>query len=381
MTKRTEQKQKPSESHPLKGILNSNDDPLACAACTQPLNLRGENDDYVRVECCGKWTCLECKPKFSAFTRGGTDCRFCSRPVRSATEMFARIKKDAKKGHAWAQFELGDSYYAGDLVKRSHSDAFRWFSKASKQNHPQAHKRLGVMLMEGDGVAVDLAKAHHHFESAMSFGSGVLVVEEYRTFLAELAMRYMDVDATVAKSILDQLIDTCTPDGRPWESIALACRGEQFAIDGDYAMASDMYRDAFLNEMMHGVDVAAKSMCAFIYAQKGGNLAQAAFWMKRTRVSDVGYVTVAGLRGAVERLVRFRQDLRALRDICGGCGVEFEGKERKFCRGCRTFCYCSRECQKMHWNRKNDGHREDCKGLTESKQKVKEAKRMAMLGK
>ena len=380
MTKRTEQKQKPSESHPLKGILNSNDDPLACAACTQPLNLRGENDDYARVECCGKWTCLECKPTLS-FTRRGTDCRFdcrfCSRPVRSATEMFARIKKDAKKGHAWAQFELGDSYYAGDLVKRSHSDAFRWFSKASKQNHPQAHKRPGIMLMEGDGVAVDLAKAHHHFESAMSFGSGVLVVEEYRMFLAYLASRYMVVDATVAKSILDPLIDTRRGGGLS-DGIALTCRGNMYMFTGDYTMAGCMYNDAILNGTKHGLDVTASSMCAFICAQEVGNVAQAAYWMKGIKISNID---IDHRREAIERLINFRQDYRALRDICGGCGIEFEGKERKFCRGCRTSCYCSRECQKMHWNRKNDGHREDCKGVTELKQKVKEAKRMSVLGK
>ena len=57
----------------------------------------------------------------------------------------------------------------------------------------------------------------------------------------------------------------------------------------------------------------------------------------------------------------------------------FEGKDRKFCRSCKTFCYCSRECQKMHWNRKKDGHREDCKGAMELKQKLKKARREAAM--
>ena len=75
-------------------------------------------------------------------------------------------------------------------------------------------------------------------------------------------------------------------------------------------------------------------------------------------------------------LINSRRDLRAARDTCGGCGTEFEGKERKFCRGCRSYCYCSRECQKIHWNRKNGGHREDCKAATELKRKMKEAKKV-----
>ena len=51
MTKMTEQKQT-GKPHPFKGIINSNDDPLACAACSQRLDLGGQND-FVRVECCG----------------------------------------------------------------------------------------------------------------------------------------------------------------------------------------------------------------------------------------------------------------------------------------------------------------------------------------
>ena len=77
----------------------------------------------------------------------------------------------------------------------------------------------------------------------------------------------------------------------------------------------------------------------------------------------------------VKNLVDLHRGLRSLRDICGGCGAEFEGKERKFCRACRAYCYCSRECQKMHWNRKKGGHREDCKGASELKQKMKEKKK------
>ena len=57
---------------------------------------------------------------------------------------------------------------------------------------------------------------------------------------------------------------------------------------------------------------------------------------------------------------------------CAHCSVELAKAMR--CSQCKTVCYCSRECQKMHWNRKKDGHREDCKGAMELKQKMKEMK-------
>ena len=377
MTKMTEE---PSKSHPLKGIINSNDDPWACAACSQPMDLTEKDESFVRVECCGKWTCLECEPILSRVKQ----CPFCSWPVkRSQTEIFAKLKKMAKKGYAWAQFEFGDVCYDGSFsVKPSH--AFRWFSKASKKNHPQAHMLLGEIFMEGHGVAVDLAKAHRHLKSAMSFGVDALGLgEDCRANLATLAGRYMVVDAAVAKSILDQLIDTSTRGGGISDSLARAYRGELYVKDEDYSMASCMFQGAFLNGIILGIDMTtpamtSSSMCAFMCAEHVGNVAQAAFWMRRIKISNLRNDS---RRDAVEQLVNFRQSLRALRDTCGGCGAEFEGEERKFCRGCRAYCYCSRDCQKTHWNRKNDGHREDCKGLTELKQMAKEAKRMAMLGK
>ena len=105
--------------------------------------------------------------------------------------------------------------------------------------------------------------------------------------------------------------------------------------------------------------------------------AQAKFWGRIVKKNlSASFLFSPKARAAfVKGLVRHQRKLRSLREVCGGCGAEFEGKERKFCRACRAYCYCSRECQKMHWNRKEGGHREDCKGASELKQKMKEKKK------
>ena len=69
----------------------------------------------------------------------------------------------------------------------------------------------------------------------------------------------------------------------------------------------------------------------------------------------------------------FRIEFREVRDSCGGCGAALEGDMRKYCRGCKAYCYCSRECQKLHWNRKKDSHRDECNKAKEHWEKAVEA--------
>lgn len=292
------------------------------------------------------------------------------------------IKRSAKKGHAWGQFQLGDAYFRGTdaVAKQSYPDAFRWLTKSAKRGHPMSHMHLGVMLMEGNGCAIDFEKARCHLETALSLGDDL--TGRCRDQLTILASHYIDEGSS---SSLSEALSILRPlDEDKTNAEAQFHLGRIFLKQGDNLAAYSCFSSATFLCRRDG-KVASSAVCAFLAAKNIGQLAQFRLWSTFAREAFERGLRNSNLVDRVQKktnltvmaaLVESRNMLRSVRDICGGCGVEFEGKKRKFCRGCRTYCSCSRGCQKMHWNRKNGGHREDCKAVTELKQKMKGAKKV-----
>ena len=112
-----------------------------------------------------------------------------------------------------------------------------------------------------------------------------------------------------------------------------------------------------------------------------GEFALSKLWLElalKTRHGFRGFFKLGGNDKWVwsdtkERRKKIRSELREIRNACGGCGVSLEGERRQYCRGCRAYCYCSRECQKLHWSRADNGHREECKEVMCQARKIWQA--------
>lgn len=102
------------QQHPLKGIVNTNDDPMLCAVCSVTAEDYGNFRSYL---CCGRGICESCCDD---------RCLVCKLPanILSSTKSSKDcLKKHVKKGRAWAQIELAMRYLTSNGVKSSSSEA------------------------------------------------------------------------------------------------------------------------------------------------------------------------------------------------------------------------------------------------------------------
>ncbi len=94
------------------------------------------------------WTEIERRNAEDAYTYGYYD------------RAFPLVKALAEKGHAGAQYRLGEMYYSGRGVRMNYCDATGWYDVAARQGHPGAQWSLSHAYQWGHGVYEDDRKAY-----------------------------------------------------------------------------------------------------------------------------------------------------------------------------------------------------------------------------
>ncbi|MDH3378297.1 MAG: sel1 repeat family protein [Gammaproteobacteria bacterium] len=84
----------------------------------------------------------------------------------------ARIEwtQDANKGHAVAQYYLGDIYSGGYSVTPDPEIAIKWYRLAADQGYAPAQRRMGSIYAKGLGVIQDPAEAFRWYYAAAEGG-------------------------------------------------------------------------------------------------------------------------------------------------------------------------------------------------------------------
>ena len=316
----------------------------------------GYNGDVFINYCCGKSACDECSDAGKFYDQNSGRCFLCH---ATNIGIIGLIKKQAKKGHAWAQANLGLKYDKGEKVTQSFYDAVRWYRKAAAKGHPGAMVNLSVSYHEGEGCSRDLAEARAWAQKAAIFDE---FKDDVIDELALIGIDYIksgkhDEARSTFSAILEMDIEKFASSSR--SQYNLGCLYYRIGEDSSalkWFTASALRQD-------YDADPAHGAMDSCWQLQR---CAEAKFWL--SLVSRTGQEIPDDW---AENLPRLQQHLRDLRQSCNVCSAPLDRANRKLCKGCKAYCYCSRDCQKVHWNRSEDGHREECKRVTELKEKAK----------
>jgi hypothetical protein len=330
----------------LKGIYNANENPLHCSICSVALVY---GFTFLNP-CCGKTGCMTC-------SKAGTDrCLLCHATKYGSIGL---MKKQAKKGHAWAQARLGVEYHQGNSLAQSYYDAVRWYRKAVAKGHPGAMLNLSVACRQGKGCSRDLVEARAWAQKAAIFDH---FKDAAINQLAMIAAEYLDESKhdeaqSTLSAILEMDVENVATDATTQYNL-----GCLYDDAGDYSSALKWFSRC-VTEGDNDADAACGAMDCCWQLQR---YAEAKLWLSfappREEIPDSQHWAVY--------VPRLQQHLRDLRQSCTVCSTPLDRSNRKLCKGCKTYCYCSRDCQKVHWNRSEDGHREECKRVTELEEKL-----------
>ena len=238
-----------------------------------------------------------------------------------------------------------------------YNEALGWAMQAALKGHFGAFLMLSDMHREGKGVSRDLHLAVAHARKARKLNADCGLLSN--RILSEIANLF------VINGAADDAIAV---------RLALADETDETALDAELCakVASGLWSN---KEHRKSAELYARSFCYGRIAS-ADNAAYQFFSCENYPLSklwlDVG-CRLKSLCFGWTLQSEIRSKLRKIRDACGGCGAPLEGDTRKYCRCCRTNCYCNGHCQKRHWE---NGHREECKEVEEHMRNVLHAIRL-----
>ena len=328
----------------FKGIISTNDEPDKCIHCFSDVLVRG-----VISPCCGKVCCLDCSnsPDHNCQIldlRGKYRCTFCNALV---SKRDAILKQEAQLGKPWAQFTLSRR-----LLANAPTDSFHWLRKAARAGDPYAFDKCAKIFLGGYGTNRDLRLARSFAQKVRSLHPGLGLLCNRR--LLDVAEAYIESgEKNEANNILSGIVRESDENAL---DANLCCDIASLIID-DHSSA-EIYAQSFCYGR---IESALNASFQFFYCEKH---ALSKLWLDVACKTNTLYTTVVDhgkmMSWADQSSYRdiHQSKFREMRNSCGGCGGALSGERRKYCRCCRTYCYCNEDCQKKHWE---NGHREECK--------------------
>jgi TPR repeat protein len=269
-------------------------------------------------------------------------CPMCrSELPRSAEASIEAIRGHAQRGQAWAQHSLGHKLRLGGIgLAQDSVAAAEWLVKASEQGFLQSMASLGQAYAMGDGIEADATRARHWLNQAADRGSAEAMF--HLGVMLETGQAGVKKDMAQALGWVEQAAEL-------QYNVAECWLGSYWEERKDDDKALDMFRRA----AAQGNPTAQYNIGAVLFRTVGEAASpEAMYWARKAKAA--GDENAAAICAQLEPL---------LAGNCQGCGkqAKLEGKEGGVeltrCAKCKTFFYCSKECQRKMWKA---GHKKRC---------------------
>ena len=347
------------------GLVCTNADPYTCASCNSASTYTAVG--FVDVErlnfCCGTMVCPKCSDVCVMV------CSFCRQfraplwaLVGNGYGCLDRLVEHVEEGYPWAQNALARLRYMaiGDAKEETSEEIISisymlsLFESAAGQGCHEALALLStIYTFHEDIVPCDESKARGLILSAYALEPR-LMFDVACDVVCELAYRLVDDNPAYVDEARDMMgVFLSGASGHAfdqlanmlpvkWEMEIAACIKRAlicYVFEGDVERFEQLGADTMNIDISHG----NAPLLKFVYSL-----------LRKTDNFDIddGYFSAA------------RKTLVDCRRLCAECGVKLSTATRKMCSNCKAICYCSRSCQKMHWNRTKcfdtSAHRNDC---------------------
>ena len=347
------------------GVTCTNEDPEKCAVC---LNASIYKNGLMNLDnmnfCCGTVVCNDCSLRTHFQDFPGWLCRFCGQ-VSGDSGRHLMLSRQSERGRPWAQYFMGLIKIVRskqDPIRGDATDALLLLEAAARQGSPDAMIFLSGTLSAGEMVPIDLRRA-------VGLALRALEIKP---------LRFFDRACTVVCNAAVSIVSADPSRQRVREGfgmISIFLKGgsgdanRAFAsicyIVGSPDVEFHFYECAIVCDIVNSqrdedaLDTACRVMKSYI---DGGRIPMLQFfYAPLSKLNAMGWIVDDEKEPLDELLLLVRDALISARHSCAHCGISLDAQNRKMCKGCRATCYCSRQCQKMHWNRADGlSHRHDC---------------------
>ena len=236
--------------------------------------------------------------------------------------------------------------------------AFRLHEKAAAKDHPVSCCELASFYKHGVGCKKNLEKARLMFEKAMHLHAEEYVINATHLVLLGHSLALSLVDRGETGKGLSILL----PLAERGNSHAQCSMSSLCGHVGD--MEGRMRWTIKCSESCS--DDPDDSFPALDSAMRLRDYCLSRHWYAIASKIDQG-----ALEGYEAKLVKDAHDVLCdIRRECAWCSCSLDRSIRKMCKGCKAHCYCSKDCQKAHWNAEENDHRSECKNAMVVKKKI-----------